>query len=113
MNTFPTLDRGAQFPITESYYKPQTKSEFESGHVQSRARATVGKYRWSLTYKSLENSDWTLLLDFFKNNIGALFNWTHPISEDTHIVRFTDNELKSVVKVNNLRDVTLNIEEAP
>ena len=100
------------YPLQEEYFKPQIKQEFESGHVQSRARATVAKRRWTLNWRSLPEADWVSLVAAFNTDQGTTFTWTHPVSGE-YTVRYAANSLTSTIVAPNLRTASVALEEAP
>lgn len=112
MATFPSI-RAPSRDLGETYRKPQIRKEFESGHTQSRPRATVGVIRWSLKWKALSEADYQTLLTFFAANVGGTFTWTHPISSTSYTVEFIGDDLNSQVLINGYRDVEIDIQSVP
>jgi hypothetical protein len=100
------------FPLAEEVYKPQYKNEFEAGYVQSRPRATVAKRRWKLQWKAMTEADWSSLSSAFTSDQGSTFTWTHPVSGE-YTVRYTGDGVSSTIFANGLRQVSVELEEAP
>lgn len=101
------------YPLNESIQKRQIKTQFESGHVQSRAGATVSKRKFALKWRAMVEADWTTLETFFKDNIGLTFTWTHPSTAESITARFSDDKIDTTIPFNGHRTVSLVIEEAP
>lgn len=89
------------FPISEpparSYYsvkvvKEQTRTDFEDGTVQTAPKYTRGRKKWTIGWKSLPDSDYNSLINFFENNVGKTFSWSDHKGDD-FIVRFSKGEL--------------------
>jgi len=100
------------FPLSEEVFKPQIRNEFEAGYVQSRVRATVSKRRWKLQWKAMTEADWTSLAAAFASDQGSTFTWTHPVSGE-YTVRYSGDGLQSTIFANGLRQVSVDLEEAP
>jgi len=113
MSDWPSGIRQPDVGFDEEVYLPQIKNEFESGHVQSRARATVAKRRWTLTFSLLPTTEYDLLEAHFLANQGGTFNWDHPITATTCVVRYATDSIKPKVMKRNLRTVMIKLEEAP
>jgi hypothetical protein len=109
--TWPTI-QAPSYPLEEGVYKPQIKNEFESGYVQSRPRATISKRRWRLQWRAMTEADWLLLSAAFAADSGNTFSWSHPASGE-YTVRYADDEIRSTAFTNGLRQVSVNLEEAP
>ncbi len=100
------------FPLNEEIHRPQIRNEFESGYVQSRPRATISKRRWKLQWKAMTEADWTSLASAFATDQGTTFSWSHPASGE-YTVRYAGDSLQSVLFANGLRQVSVDLEEAP
>ena len=109
---FPSIQSPA-YPLGESSFKRQIRVPFESGHVHSRAGATVARKIWQLNWKMLPESEYQTLLTFFEANIGGTFSWTHPVTETTYTVRFAEDTLQGNIPFRGYREVSLKLEEAP
>lgn len=109
--SWPTI-QAPSFPLEESSVKPQIKTEFESGYVQSRARATVAKRRFKLRWKAMTEANWLSLKSAFEADQGSTFTWTHPVSNE-YTVRYANDELSSTLFSTGLRQVEVDLEEAP
>jgi hypothetical protein len=108
---WPTI-QAPSFPLSEDVYKPQYKNEFEAGYVQSRPRATVSKRRWKLQWKAMKEAHWDLLAAAFIADQGNTFTWTHPVSGE-YTVRYVGDGVSSAIFANGLRQVSVDLEEAP
>jgi len=101
MSNFPTNIRKPAYPLEEEIVKSQVRTEFENGVVQSRARYTTHKYRWTLNYPVMTTVDYQILRAHFYNNVGNTFNWVYPtitsheLSGSTIAVRYTEGSLKA------------------
>jgi hypothetical protein len=108
---WPTI-QAPSFPLSEEVFKPQVKNEFEAGYVQSRPRATVSKRRWKLQWKAMTEAHWNLLSAAFASDQGSTFTWTHPVSGE-YTVRYVGDVVPSTIFANGLRQVSVDLEEAP
>ena len=95
MADFPSIP-SADFGTEEEVYKPQIRTEFEAGYVQSRPRTTREIRRFPLSWSVLSEADYQTLETFFKANQGNSFNWTHPVTAAAYVCRFSTDSLKSV-----------------
>lgn len=110
MTAWPSI-MAPSFPLDESIYKPQVRSEFEAGYVQTRPRATRERRIFKLNWLALPTADWATLDAFFVANIGGTFTWTNPEDSQSYTVRFADDSLESQIRSNGLRTVSLTLEE--
>jgi len=101
------------YPLEEIVFKPQIKSEFESGYVQSRPRATIAKRRFTLRWKAMSDAHFSSLCSAFTADVGSTFSWNHPATGSAYTVRYTSDSIESSVTVPGYRQVQLSIEEAP
>ena len=109
MATFPNIEKPSG--MTERTVKGQYKTEFEAGYVQSRAKWTRSRKIFALSWTAMEDADKVLLEVFFDNNLGATFNWTHPVSSTTYTVRFVEDELPAQYVPVNHWQIDLTLEE--
>lgn len=79
--------------FSQTIFKPQLQTPFESGAVQSRARATSAKMKFKIGWEGLTETELQTLYTFFEVNVGGTFNWTHPITSTVYVVRFTQDAL--------------------
>ena len=93
MGAYPTLSMNPEFPLDVDVYKPQVRTQFEDGVVQSRARATKARDIFRLVYRSLPEADKVLLKTHFEANVGGTFSWTNPQDSVTYTVRYKDDKL--------------------
>lgn len=109
MANWPSMP-AADFGTEEEVYRPQIRTEFEGGYVQSRSRTTREIRRFPLAWETMSNADYTTLETFFKENQGNSFNWTHPMTNVTYACRFSTDSLKSVWAGPGYRSVQCPIE---
>lgn len=92
----------ADFPITRSVsmkyygcstYKKQIKSRFENGVQVSRAVHTRSRKKITIGWDSLPLSEYRLLVDFFDQNQGGIFNFTDLVTGSPKSFRFASDEL--------------------
>ena len=89
MATFPDIT-APSYGLEEETYRPQIRTEFENGAVQSRPRFTGTKKRWpNLSWAVLEESEFQTLEAFFIANQGLTFTWTHPVTSAVYTCRFS------------------------
>ena len=77
----------------EPLVDPTIRSDMESGDVTTRARFTGVPLKWSWRYSQFSNANKLTLATFERETVkyGAdTFTWTHPITEESHEVRFAD-----------------------
>lgn len=99
------------YGLSEDFYKPQVRTEFEGNYVQSRPRSTRAVHRWSLKWSALLESEFQTLKTFFDTNQGTSFTWTHPLTSVSYSCRFSTDTLTSRIVVNDYREVECSIEE--
>jgi len=97
--------------IVDTLQKGQIRSDFDAGYVQSRAMWTRTRYKFELTWKVMENADKETLMTFFAANLGGTFNWTHPLSGTSYVVRFAENNIEARHLRPNYWKVTVMLEE--
>lgn len=89
MDTFPVLAASPSYPVTEQIESNAVKSKSVYGYVSGRKRYTAARIMFGIEYSSLSDADKGLLSDFIAIvNIALEFEWTHPITSATYIVRF-------------------------
>jgi hypothetical protein len=66
------------------------------------------KLRWA----AMTESDWALLSAAFQSDQGSTFTWAHPASGE-YTVRYSDNAISSTIAAPGLRQVSVDLEEAP
>jgi len=103
MPAWPSIEDPEQVLWSEYYQKGQIRTEFENGAVQSRARATSGRWVFIMGWNVLSNADYTALVAFFDANIGGTFTYTHPFKDTSHTCRFSDDKLPEA-KIFGARD---------
>ena len=90
MTDFPTLSTGAWWPIEESQAEyADLKSPVEAGYKITRRRFTRAPRTWKMQYGAMNDSDYQVLSQLIdEQGTTGSFNWTHPITGETHEVRF-------------------------
>lgn len=106
-STLPAPDRG----LEEELFLPQLRTEFESGAVQSRRRATRARRRWPLMWSALTETHYQTLEEFFLANQGGTFTWTHPVTSTSYTCQFSGDSLKSGHNSAGYRSADCPIEE--
>ena len=79
--------------------KPQNRFVFENQCVQSNAKVSTSRYKFRVGGVLLTTTQLNTLVDFFDDNQGGTFNFTHPITGTIYVVRFSDDELPEAVPV--------------
>lgn len=97
--------------LKEAPQKGQIKSDFENGYVQSRPKFTRVRKKFELSWETMTNSDKETLEAFFDDNLGGVFGWTHPISDSTYTVRFTNDSLDFSYQPHNYWQISIELEE--
>ena len=110
MATWPNVP-APDFGTVEEVYKPQVRTEFEGGYVQSRPRTSRAIRRWPLAWSYMAEGDYQTLHTFFLTNQGGSFDWTHPLSAAVYVCRFSGDYLKSSWAGPGYRQVECPIEE--
>lgn len=108
---FPSIQRPSSRKRT--YYKPQIRTEFESGYVQSRAKGTKGRWQFELTWDNMIISDFEILQTHFDDSCGDTFTvLKEMILTDTDLVcRYSDDQLTATTSSPGFYSVTVALEE--
>lgn len=91
-------------------YKPQIRTEFEGGYVQSRARATRSIRRWTLVWNAMTEADFATLEAAFIADIGTTFSWTEPVTSTNYTVRYSTDSLQWSHVNKGVRSVQIGLE---
>lgn len=110
MPDFPQITN-PDYGLEEQTHKPQVRTEFESGHVQSRARATRERRRWRMSWQTLPDAEYQALAQFFTDNQGGSFAWTHPRTGQVFTARFSGDSLSARAAGPGYWQASLEIEE--
>lgn len=87
MNYFPDVSPPHQNHYEESVYKPVLRSEMESNYIITRPRATRSRRHFTLGWEALTENEYNAIKEFYDNNTGNYFYWTHPLyDEDIRVV---------------------------
>lgn len=81
------------YPLEETPEDAVLRSQFEDGTEQTRPKFTRNRYTFLATWNLMPAEEKTLLEEFFKvttKNGALLFNWTHPLTGNNHVVRFVE-----------------------
>lgn len=90
---FPDTLPAPNYPLGEELEDSTLRSTFEDGTVQTRQKFTRIRTTYTVEWTNLPDTDKSVLQTFYKNDVkgGALaFNWVHPQSGETKLVRFTE-----------------------
>ena len=89
MADYPTLTRVPSYPLGESTQDNAIKSNMENGIVIARKKFTLVRQKFQVRYAALDATDKAALVSFF-TTVGTFdsFNWTHPVTDVVHVVRF-------------------------
>jgi len=79
--------------------RPQIRTPFEGGAVQSRGRVTTSRWKFQVGARMMTTTQLDTLVAFFDANQGDTFTFVHPIRGTSHTVRFTEDELPEAVPV--------------
>ena len=122
METYPRLYHHGTLvhtPVVEDMgfaTDPAIRTKVEAGVVQSRARFTYTKKRWTLRYEMLKSTNVVTLVAFEVARLGGseAFYWACPLDSTTYTVRFGGPVTYSpVYETNNTRyRVSLVLEQA-
>jgi hypothetical protein len=102
MANFPITRKPSPQYFSQSISRPQLKSPFENGAVQSRPRATSSKILFSTGWDAITETEFQALVTFFDTYQGDTFNWTHPTTTTVYVVRFVDDRLPEAQYVGQL-----------
>lgn len=109
---FPQTLGAPEYPLKEAFYKPQVRTEFENGSVQSRPRFTRGRHQFTLTWDAMPAADYATLEQFFNEFQSCLFWWAHPLTGKRYQCRFSGDKLEGELTELDFYKVSLAIEEA-
>ena len=79
--------------------KPQIRTPFESGVVQSRARGTTSRWKFQVGGDLMTTAQLNTLVAFFDANQGSTFDFVHPITGTSYEVRFSEDELPEILPI--------------
>jgi hypothetical protein len=86
--SFPSI-REPSIATKPEFYKPQVQVEFEANYVSSWPKVSRGRRKWTLLWPYLSEADYQTLEDFFDDNQGGMFTWTHPITNTGYTCMFS------------------------
>ena len=107
---FPAID-APDYSLKEAFFKPQVRSEFENGSVQSRPMFTRGRKKFSPAWDRLSAAQYAVLEQFFDEQQGNLFWWVHPLSGKKYRCRFSGDSLDGELVELDYYKLTLQLEE--
>lgn len=90
---FPTSIRAPEYPLTEKPEDAVIRSTMEDGTQKTRPRFTRNRFTFELSWSAVPQTEKDALETFYRTATknGALsFNWTHPASDKTLTVRFSE-----------------------
>ena len=68
--------------------RAQIMTQFEAGKVQSRPKHTSMRWKFTIGWQALTQTQYAALYAFYNSYIGLTFNWTHPVTAVVYVVRF-------------------------
>lgn len=92
MTDFPTLPTPSWQFFKQTPIKSQIITPFESGKVQSRPRHTSMRWKFTIGWQALTQTDYATLYTFYEDYVGTTFNWTHPITSTVYSVKFAGTD---------------------
>lgn len=113
MATWPSIAE-PMFPIKETTELPTAKSSKEGPYVQYRKKWTKSKKHFQLEWDemvSLLEADYQILEQFFYENQGVSFTWTHPVTSIVYTVVFDQDSLDSTIVFPGFRALSIKIRE--
>ncbi len=90
MSAFPSLKINT---IETEVIKPVLTASYDGGYEQTRRKYTRTTRRFKIGFTALTNANALILEEFFEANQALDFTFTHPITNNTHTVRFDGNSL--------------------
>jgi len=92
MANFPVLSRNPSYPFEEQHEENTIRSQFEAGYEQTRPRFTRMRKTFTLKYELMSSTDKEAVENFYIQQKGGAgsFSWTHPLTNNTHTVRFAE-----------------------
>ena len=108
---FPSIQKPSS--RKKSYYKPQIRTEFENGYVQSRAKGTKGRWQYELTWEYMSTSDFELLQTHFADSCGDTFTVLSTMLNTTTdmICRYSEDTITAESSAPGYYSVTIALEE--
>lgn len=110
---FPSIIRAPEYPLTETPEDAVIRSTMEDGTEKTRPRFTKNRFTYELSWQAMPQDEKDALEAFFRNTTknGALaFTWTHPASDKSIVVRFSEVP-KFSLKVKFYWNVSIKIKE--
>jgi len=112
MADFPTLSSGVlAYPFKEEGLGvADLRTPTDAGYVITRRRFTKDPKKWGVVYKGLTDADFTTMSSFISTQgTTGKFNWEHPVSGDTKVVRFVKRP--ALVRKNRYWEMSCELEE--
>jgi len=98
MADFPSLPTPSWQYFSQQPIKSQLITPFESGKAQSRPKHTSMRWRFTIGWQALTQTQYQTLYEFYRDYAGTAFNWTHPVTSTVYSVRFgNENGLPEAV----------------
>ena len=92
MANFPTLPTPSWQYFDQAPSKAQIITPFESGKGQSRPKHTSMRWKFTIGWQALTQTQYATLCEFYDDYIGSTFNWTHPVTSTVYVVRFAHKD---------------------
>lgn len=104
MSAFPDIRAPHPDYFSQRQYKAQLRASYESGVIQSRCKFTGTIWLFTFGWPqnaALTHAEYNMLVTFFEENQGGIFDYTHWITNDPFKLGFSDNELPEAIPVSN------------
>lgn len=102
------------FPVKESTEFPTIKTEMDGAYIHLRRKWTKSKKVFQLEWNekvSMKETDYQILRQFFLEQQGLDFTWTHPATNVIYIVLFNQDSLDSDIIIPGYRALTISLRE--
>lgn len=115
MSDFPLISTSALKTSDWELFKavrsrPQIRTPFEGGAVQTRVRVSTSRWKFQVGAAVMTTTQFNALVSHFDTNQGGVFSFVHPITGNTHTVRYSDDELPEVNPIGDGSDARWKIE---
>jgi len=108
MNSFPNIKINS---IKSEVIKPRHTASYDGGYEQTRLKNTRSIKKFSIGFTALTNDEAQTLETFFEQNQALEFSFTHPITNNTHTVRFDENSISFTQNTPLYQSVSFDIKE--
>jgi hypothetical protein len=87
-----------------------TKTSFESNYLQVRRTSSRSRRAFELNYENVTDMEYNILEEFFLNNVGSTFIFTHPITNIDYTVTYKEGTLSKKYKAYMIYDTSITLE---